>query len=478
MHQILKPDLCVIGAGSGGLSVAAIAASFGVSVLLIEQHKMGGECLNVGCVPSKALIAAATDFHRRNIISQGMTQPPAILDFSSLMARVQHVIDAIAPNDSIARFTAMGVQVIKEKAHFIDKNSVAAGDYIIKARRFMIATGSRPAIPAVPGLETAPYLTNETIFNLSEQPSHLAILGGGPIGVELGQAFRRLGSQVTILQNKGLLPREDPEMATVLERALLKEGVDLRLHTTLNVVEQKAGSLHLHLQDGTVVMASHLLIAAGRKANFADLALEKAGIAADASGIVVDKGLCTLNRRVYAIGDCAGGKAAGAGFTHSANAHAGLIIRSSLFRMSVNVESLIIPRVVYSDPECASVGLSEQEARAQHSKIRILRSSLAENDRAQAQGQKEGQMEGHIKVITTAKGRILGCTIVAPHAGDLISLWTLALQHRMNIKDIAGLIMPYPTLSEMSKRAAVEFLKPLAGQSGVRRLIKMLRLFG
>ena len=478
--SVLTPDICVIGAGSGGLSVAAAAAMFGVSVVLIERDRMGGDCLNVGCVPSKALIAAGARAQAvREAGRFGVTAAMPEVNYAQVQAHVAGVIAAIAPNDSVERFTALGVTVIKGQARFRDRNTVLVGEQAVKARRFVVATGSRPAVPPIPGLEEAPFLTNETIFAQTKRPDGLLVLGGGPIGVELAQAMARLGSAVTIVEAQTLLSRDDPEAAGLVRRALLAEGVALHENARVLRVEPGRGKVRLVLEgrDGAAaqsVEGTHLLVAAGRKPNIEDLDLDLAGVASDNKGVIVGKGLRTANRRIFAIGDCAGGKAGGMQFTHVANYHAGLVVRSALFRLPVKVDLGAVPRVTYCHPELASAGLSEAQARENGEDIRILRWPFSENDRAQA----ERATDGFVKLVTNAKGRILGVTIVGERAGDLLVPWCMALQKRMGVKDMAGLVFPYPTVSEASKRAAVSFYAPLAAKPGIRRLIGFLRRFG
>jgi pyruvate/2-oxoglutarate dehydrogenase complex dihydrolipoamide dehydrogenase (E3) component len=479
--NLLKPDICVIGAGSGGLSVAAATAAFGVSVVLIEKGEMGGDCLNAGCVPSKALIAAGERVAAlANIEAFGLAPTQTQANYARVRDHVRDVIAAIAPNDSVERFTALGVQVIRAAAHFVDRRTVEAGGQLIQARRFVIATGSRPFVPPIPGLAELPYLTNETVFDLSRRPTRLIVIGGGPIGCELAQAHRRLGTEVTLVEAQRLLAREDEEAAGVVRRHLLAEGIDLREGSMILRAEARGKTgvaLVLAGQNqGTeeIITGSHLLVATGRKPVTDSLKLEAAGIKSDARGITVNKGLRTSNRRVFAIGDCASGATGGLQFTHAANYHAGLVIRSALFRLPVKLNNTLVPRVTFTDPEIASVGLSEADARAAHSNIQILRWPFAENDRAQA----ERQTSGHIKVIASAKGVILGATIVGKGAGELITPWTLALSKGLKLNDMAGIIIPYPTFSEVSRRAAITSIAPLASKPAIRRLIGFLRRFG
>jgi len=472
----LRPDLCVIGAGAAGLSVASIATSLGVSVVLVERHRMGGECLNVGCVPSKALIAAANCAQAiREAGRFGVGAGEPTVDFAELHRHVRETIAAIAPMDSTERYRAMGVQVIEAEARFTGARTVLAGGRIIQARRFVIATGSKPAIPAIPGLDRVPYLTNDTLFDLTERPERLVVLGGGGIGVEMAQAYRRLGCEVTVLEaGERLLAREDSEMAAVIERRLREEGVHIRLGASIDRIEPGPEGRFSVVLANERIEGSHLLVAAGRAPVIDGLNLEQAGIAADKSGIVVDLRLKTTNRHVYAIGDCAGGEGGGARFTHVANHHAGLVIRNALFRLPVRLGRSPIPRVLYTDPELASVGLTEEEARARHRSIRVLRWPLSENDRARA----EKATTGHVKAILTPRGRILGCAIVGAHAGELIMPWVLAMARGLKVSDLAGLVYPYPTFSEATKSTAVEFLKASAQNPLVRRLIGFLGRLG
>jgi pyruvate/2-oxoglutarate dehydrogenase complex dihydrolipoamide dehydrogenase (E3) component len=475
MADCLTPDICVIGAGSGGLSVAAAAAAFGVPVVLIEKGKLGGECLNTGCVPSKSLIAAAN--HVRAIARSrafGISAGTPEIDFGRVHDHVHAVIDAIAPNDSKERFTGLGVRVLAGAARFKDRDTVVVGDAIeVKARRFVIATGSSPALPAIPGLEAVPYLTNETVFDLTARPAHLVVIGAGPIGVELAQAFRRLGSAVTVLEAAQPLAREDPECAAIVLDALAREGVEVRSNTAVVRLAAADAMIEVVVRDGNgeqTLEASHLLVATGRRANTDDLALERAGISRDRDGIVVDKRLKTANPRVYAIGDVVGRGQ----FTHLANYHAGLVVRNALFRLPVRVNEHGVPRVTFTDPELAHVGLSESEARSRGRGIRVLRWPYHENDRAQA----ERATLGHIKVVTDRRGRILGATIVGAGAGELITAWTLAVSRRLNVRAFAGIIVPYPTLAEIGKRAAITYFIPGLTSFWVRRIIAWLRRLG
>lgn len=474
MADLLTPDICVIGAGSGGLSVAAAAAAFGVPVVLIEKGKMGGDCLNYGCVPSKALLAAAKHaVEPRRVSPFGLTLPRAEIDFAKVSAHVRGVIAAIAPNDSRERFTGLGVHVIQGAACFTDATTVGVGNFAIKARRFVIATGSSAAVPPIPGLAETPFLTNETIFELKRCPMHLIIIGAGPIGLELAQAHHRLGAKVTVLEAATPLAKDDPECAAIVLEHLTREGIAIRSGVKVARVAHSDGKVQAVIegpQGEETIEGSDLLIAAGRRANVEGLGLEAAGIKYEPRGIVVDKGLKTTNKKIYAIGDVAGGLQ----FTHAANHHAGIVIRNVLFRLPAKTNDELVPWVTFTDPELAHVGLTEGQARERHKTIRVLRWPYHENDRAQA----ERETDGHIKVITAKNGRILGATIVGAHAGELITTWTLALSRGLNIRAMTGIVVPYPTLSEIGKRAAITYFSPSLTNPKVRRLINFLRRFG
>jgi len=468
----ISVDLCVIGAGSGGLSVAAAAAAFGRSVALIEKHKMGGDCLNYGCVPSKALIAAANRAQSMRTSARfgiAPVEPP--VDFQRVHDHVQQVIAAIAPNDSVERFTGLGVRVIPAAARFLDGSTVAAGEHRITARRFVIATGSSPLVPPIPGLDQVPYFTNETIFDNTERPEHLIVIGGGPIGLEMAQAYARLGSRVTVLEAVKALGRDDPELSAVVLKALAEEGLALRENTRVERVEGRARAVRVTVSAGgaaEVVEGSHLLVATGRRPNL-ELNLDAAGVEYGKDGIKVDAGLVTSNRRVFAIGDCSGGPQ----FTHVANYHAGIVIRRALFRLPAKVNAAIVPWVTFTDPELAWVGLSEEQARAQGG-IHVLRWPYHENDRAQA----ERSTRGMVKVVTDRRGRILGAGIVGAHAGELIQMWALAISRRLKIKAMTDWISPYPTLGEINKRAAYRYYATAPSNQIVRGLIGLLAKLG
>lgn len=474
MSKTLTPDICVIGAGSGGLTVAAAAASFGVDVVLIEKDKMGGDCLNYGCVPSKALISAAKHAHAmRDGQEFGISGTLSAVDFKKVHDHVHDVIAQIAPHDSVERFEGLGVRVVQEAGRFIDKDTVRAGDHEIKARRFVVATGSAPAILPIDGLKDTPFFTNETIFSNDEKLDHLIIIGGGPIGMELAQAHIRLGSRVTVVEAAKVLGRDDPEMAKVVVDQVRKDGVEIIEGAPVLTVRKTGSGVDVDMkvgQEPRTVSGSHLLVAAGRSPNVDGLGLEQAGIAYTKRGIQTDKGLRTTNRRVYAVGDVAGGPQ----FTHWAGYQAGLVLRSILFRLPVTENRDLLPWVTYTTPELAHCGLTEDEAKKRYGGVKSLSWPFSGNDRAQA----DRNTEGMIKVVLAKNGRILGADIVGHNAGELISMWALAISQKMKIRAMTGFVAPYPTYSEISRRVAVSNYSESTKNPIVRAVIRFLRRFG
>ncbi|GAA3866170.1 dihydrolipoyl dehydrogenase family protein [Celeribacter arenosi] len=449
----IKTDICVIGAGSGGLSVAAGAVQMGARVVLIEKGEMGGDCLNYGCVPSKALLHAA---------KKGLA-------YVSAMEHVQASIAKIAPHDSQERFENLGCRVIREAAVFTSPRTVETDSFVVTARRFVIATGSRPFIPPIDGLSEVPFLTNETLWEGREKPDHLLVLGGGPIGLEMAQAHRRLGCDVTVIEGVHALGNEDPEAVAVVTDALRAEGVTVREGSKVARVSGGAGNITLHLEDGGTITGSHLFVATGRVANTDSLGLEKAEVDRDRKGVKVDAKLRSSNKRVYAIGDAAGGLQ----FTHVAGYHGGVVIRSLLFGLPAKAATHHIPRATYTDPELAQIGLTEEEAREEHGpKVEIARAEIAGNDRA-ITSNRDGQ--GFVKVMVV-KGRPVGVTIVGPDAGELISFWALAIAGKMKLSQIAGMVAPYPTLMEVNKRAAGAYFTPRLFESRkVKIAVKLIQ---
>ncbi|BDV32533.1 dihydrolipoyl dehydrogenase family protein [Methylocystis iwaonis] len=474
MSETINCDLCVIGAGSAGLSVAAGAAQMGASTVLIEANRMGGDCLNSGCVPSKSLLAAAKAAKNCGDATRfGVDGGAPRVDFAAVHAYVRGVIASIAPHDSVERFTDLGCTVIKGRARFIDDRTVEADGKLIRARRFVIATGSRVAIPDIPGLDDVPFLTSDTIFDNAVLPEHLIVVGGGPMGCELAQGYRRLGAKTTLVEMARILPREDKDAVDVVRQSLLADGVAILEGVRLSRVEKERGGVAVFLQDReeTRIAGSHLLVATGRRPNVETLGLEAAGVRYCAKGVDNDARLRTTNKRIYVAGDAAGGPQ----FTHMASYHAGIVLRNALFRWPARNRPAAFPRVIYTGPELAQVGLSESEGRERYGDaVRILRADFKDNDRAQT----EGLTRGFLKVVATKRGHILGATMVGHDAGELIMPWALAISQRLEISALANLITPYPTLSEISKRAAGSYYTPALFSPRTRRLVRFLRIFG
>ena len=474
MTETIAADICVLGAGSAGLSIAAGASQMGAKTVLIEKGAMGGDCLNFGCVPSKALLVAAKAacLHRHGGRLGVHYEAPRV-DFRAVHDHVHGVIAGIAPMDSVERFEGLGVTVIKGAARFVSPREVEVEGTRVRARRFVLATGSRPLVPPIPGLEDVPYLTNETVFNVTERPEHLIVLGGGPIGCELGQAFRLLGARVSIVEMARILPKDDPELVSVLRTRLRADGI--ALHEGAKVVAVNAGGpgvvLEIEREGGRESLeGSALLLAAGRAPVLEGLGLEAAGIDHDRSGLKVDDRLRTSNPRVYAAGDAAGGLQ----FTHMAGYHAGIVIKNALFRWPAKVETSAVPWVTYTAPELAHVGLTEAQARRVHGRVNILRWPFAENDRAQA----ERETGGMVKAVTRTNGKVLGASIVGAHAGELIQPWVLAISQGLKIGALAQMIAPYPTLGEANKRAAGSFYVPKLFGPRTKWLVRQLARLG
>ena len=478
----IRADVCVIGAGSGGLNVASGAAQLGAKTVLIERGAMGGDCLNVGCVPSKALLHVA---HTASLIRRagplGISVSEPEVDYAGAMAHVRRAIERIEPHDSQERFEGLGVRVIRDTGRFIDARTVQAGDSRIRAKYFVIATGSAPAIPAIPGLDSVPFLTNETLFSRTEAPRHLAIIGAGPIGVEMAQAHQRLGCQVTLIEaQSSILPRDDAELSALLAEQLQGDGVDLRLGTTVAAVSGKAGDIRVELQagDGSAegaiqdpIQASHLLIATGRRPVTDGLGLDAAGITHSAAGIAVGPNLRTNRRHVFAMGDVIGGE----GFTHLAAHHASVIVREMLFRLPSRVATSAIPRVTYTAPELAQIGLTEAEATAAGLAPRTETLRVDGNDRFVAENIASGPEAGLAKLVFDGRrGKLVGAAILAPGAGDLIGPLGHVIEGRLKLSAVASQMLPYPTHAEIPKRAAGMHLAEVLFAPRTRRLISWL----
>lgn len=457
----IKTDICVIGGGSGGLSVAAGAVQMGARVVLVEGHKMGGDCLNYGCVPSKALLAQA-----KQAAARGTEPKPE--DFNAAMAHVKATIAAIEPHDSVERFEGLGVQVIKGFARFISPHEVEVEGQTITTRRFVIATGSRALVPPIRGLADVPYMTNETLFDQTDRPGHLLIIGAGPIGLEMAQAHRRLGARVTVIDGAKALGRDNPEAVAIVLGSLRREGIEIIEEAQIECVGGRTGALEVQVKGGTIFTGTHLLVAVGRAPNLEKLDLAKAGVKFDRAGIKVDAGLRSSNKRVYAIGDVAGQGQ----FTHLAGYHAGVVIRSILFGLPAKARHDHIPHVTFTDPELAQIGMSEGEARKKYGAgVSVHKIGFDQIDRAQAEGRTDGFL-----TLVAARGRPVGVTVVGSQAGEVIAPYALALATNLKLSAIAGTILPYPTLTEIGKRAAGAYFSPrLFDNINVKRVVGLVQ---
>lgn len=439
-------DLVVIGAGAAGLTAAGGAAMFGLKVALIEAGEMGGECLNTGCVPSKALLAAAARAQgARGGSRLGVSLPPPEVDFVAVRDHVRGAIAAIAPHDSQERFETLGVDVIRTRARFLDGKTVLVGNRRLTAPRIVVATGSKPRIPDVPGLADLPPLTNENLFELDVLPRHLLVLGAGAVGVEMAQAFRRLGAEVTVVAPHPPLGRDDAKAAALVVDALRAEGVTFEIGREAVRAARACDEVELTLDDGRTLSGSHLLVAAGRVANVADLDIGAAGIEVGDDGIVVDARRRTTNKRVYAIGDCR----AGPRFTHVSGYEGALVAVDVALGVPGKVDWRALPRVTYTDPELAQIGLTEAEARQRFGEIEVVRQGFDHNDRAVA----EGDTRGFLKLVRR-RGRVLGVTIVGAHAGELLTPWSQVITGKASSFALGSAIVAYPTRSEIAKAAA------------------------
>ena len=451
-------DLVAIGAGTGGLITALLGSTLGARVALVERHLMGGDCLNVGCVPSKAVIRAAEVAHEaRSASALGLELSDGALDFAAAMERMRSIRARISKEDSAERYTReFGVDVYFGHARFTSERALDVDGVALEFRRAVIATGARASAPPIPGLEKAGYLDNESVFNLTECPRRLAVLGAGPIGCELAQAFRRLGAEVVVLERMDqVLPREDPDAARIVQAALEREGVELVFGCELKSVERRGSERWLHIVDprrgDRQVAADAILVSVGRAPNIDDLGLERAGVACDKTGVRVDDFLRTSQPRIYAVGDvCMQWK-----FTHAADAAAKIAVQNALFALGPfgrrRVSQLVMPWCTYTDPEVAHVGLYEREARDKGIEVDTYQVGIERANRAVTDGQEEGMVKIHVRKGTD---RILGGTVVARHAGELITQLTLAISRGIGLSAFTQLIYPYPTQGEAIKAAA------------------------
>jgi len=471
--QRIDADIAIIGGGSAGLVAASGAAQLGQKVVLFEQGEMGGDCLNYGCVPSKSLIAAARAAHTARTAARfGVDADPPRIDWPRVSAHVRGVIDTIAPIDSQERFEGLGVRVVRERARFLDDRTIASQNVTVRARLMVIAAGARAGVPPIPGLSDVPYLTNETVFGIDALPEHLLILGAGAIGLELGQAFRRLGSKVTIIEADRIFGGKDEDAADILRAQLKGEGVTILESAKVERFEATSVGIAAHIETGGAaqkIEGSHLLVAAGRRPNVDDLGLEAAGISYDKRGVTTDAHLRTSNRRVYALGDIASREQ----FTHSAGLHGSLFIRNALFKLSPGrADEPPIPRVVYTEPEYAAVGMSEAEARQRWGDdVRVLKIGMHDNDRAQT----ERDTEGFARLVVKNNGQIVGAAVVGAHAGETIATLALAMTNKLKISAFtSGFVPAYPTRAEILKRAAGQFYTESLFSARTKFLVRLL----
>lgn len=475
-------DLVVIGAGTAGLVVAAGAAGLdiGLKVALIERNLMGGDCLNFGCIPSKCVIRSSRVVGEvRKAERLGVKIPADIeVDFPLVMERMRKLRAGISHHDSVERFQELGIDVFLGEAHFLRGHAIEVGEQTVRYKKAVIATGARAVQPSLPGLEEAGFLTNETVFSLTQLPQRFALIGGGPIGCELAQAFQRLGSQVILFHNHShLLNKEDADAAAIIQNTFIQEGIQLCLDTQIQRIEKTGEEKVIHYtcqgQPGSVTV-DEILVGAGRAPNVENLNLEAVEVVYDPRrGVIVNDYLQTTNPKIYAAGDiCMNWK-----FTHAADAAARIVLKNTLFSPfglgRSSLSALVMPWVTYTDPEIAHVGLSEREAQARGWEVTTIHIPMSKVDRAIA----EGETEGFVKILhKKGSDEILGATIVASHAGEMISEVTTAIANKIGLSQLSGVIHPYPTQAEGIKKAADSYRRTLLTENN-RRLLRFLTKF-
>jgi pyruvate/2-oxoglutarate dehydrogenase complex dihydrolipoamide dehydrogenase (E3) component len=464
-------DLVVIGGGSGGLSVASVAGRLGLRVALVEAAgELGGECLHTGCVPSKTLLRSARVARlMRRGADFGLTPRDPGVDMAAVSRRVRTVVERLQAHDDPARFRSYGVEVVFAAAHFLDPHRVQAGERVLRARRFVLATGSQAAVPAIPGLAETGYWTNEDLFEVAEAPARLAVIGAGPVGIEMAQAFARLGWTVTVVEaGDGILPAEDREAAETLRAALEAEGLTIRTGAAVQAVTPggEASPHQLRLAAGEAIEADRILVATGRRATTEGLNLEAAGVGLTGGGAVaVDRRQRTKSRHIFAVGDVCGPYQ----FSHLANYQAGVVVQNAVFRVPAKADLTALPRVTYSDPEVAQVGLTAAEAEARYGDAEVHRADFGDLDRAVA----EGEATGFAKLVFR-RGRIIGATVIGAHAGEVLPELVQAVRGRLKPKDIAQAVHAYPTLGEIAKRAVEKYYGERLFQPRVKALVRWI----
>lgn len=464
-------DIAVIGGGAAGLTVSSGAAQLGAKTLLIEKEpSLGGDCLHFGCVPSKTLIHSAKVYHN---MTQGERfglpemHPPAV-DFELVAKRIQSVIDVIQVHDSVERFNKLGVEVKFGSPCFADEHVVTLDGERISAKSWVIATGSSPAPPRINILNTIQYITNKEIFSLKRLPQAMIILGAGPIAIEMAQAFCRLGTRVTVVQRSAqILSKEDKDMADEVMHILEQEGITFYLNATIKETEESQNTKNIIIQQGTKTVrltADTVLLAQGRSPNVEDLGLQKINLNFTPRGIVVDKRMRTSHKHIYAPGDINGAFQ----FTHAAGYEGGIVVSNAIFHLPRKVNTQWMPWCTYTEPELASIGMNEKQAKEAGIEYSVWTEYFQENDRALA----EGDEKGKLKMLLDPKERPIGIQILGPRAGDLIGEWIAVLNSKMKLSSLAGTIHPYPTLTEINKRVAGSFVSPKIFSPTVKKALR------
>lgn len=472
MAKALTPDICVIGAGPAGIALATRAAAYGASVVLVDGLTPAAN-LALGPMPRAALAASARHAQSmREAARFGLAEAEPEIDFKAVLARVQKVVADAAPAVSVERLATLGVTAIDGQPRFLGRRRVMAGDTEIRARRYVLATGSSPVVPTIPGLEDVGYLTADTLCDLARKPSHLVILGDDATALELAQTFSRLGTQVTLLAEANVLPKEDPEMAAVLVRRLRAEGVDVRQGVKVTAVERRGKTgIKLLTEEGGEpgeIHGGQILISAGRTANLETLDLKKACVGMKGSAADVSAMLRTTNMRVYAVGE-----AAGASSAQHAAMQSDLVLDALLFRLPAK-DRAVVPRLVATDPPLAHVGLTEAEARRRHRKLTIVRAPYAEHDGARAQG----STAGHVKLVIGRRGDLLGATVAGANAAETIGVWALVIAGKLSLVDMSSCLMAGPSTAEIGKNATMAYFGRRAPGPLKRGLVRLLRILG
>ena len=466
-------DLGVIGGGAAGLTIAAGAARLGAKTLLVEREDfLGGDCLHYGCVPSKTLIRSAKVYHEiKHAVKYGLPQVDVKpVDFRKVADRIRSVISVIQKHDSVERFCSLGARVEFGQAEFIDEHSIRLNNKEHSAKTWAITTGSSPAIPPFNGLDSVPYLTNKNIFSLDSLPGSMIILGGGPIAIEMAQAFNRLGTRVSVIQRSGqILSKEDKDMADIVMARLSEEGVFFALGSSIDKISEEGAARKVTFKNNrgeiSTLTADALLVATGRAPNVSSLGLENTGITFNGKGIEVDSRLRTNQKHIFAAGDITGKYQ----FTHAAGYEGGIVVSNAIFHLPRKTDYTFLPWCTYTSPELASIGLNEKGANAAGIKYSVWTEEFRNNDRSLA----EGEESGKIKMLLDEKEKAIGIQILGPHGGDLLSEWVAVLNGKVKLSTLAGSIHPYPTLGEINKRVAGAFISEKIFSDTVKKGLKL-----